>query len=453
MTDADPLLANADVSSSSAKQTTSSGTTGGQSQISETANVTGDSTNSEQSGSVQDSHSLSTATHNGGSERKKSKKRSKRKRVTREEKFNEIVQYIVEHCINEETEEAYSFEFIKHELVNLEFTRVINHKKPTKPQATYIISELMDIMPIREIFDTTPPRPVSYRTWERMGRNAFLFSGKVMIGTDITFFFFTNLLFIITTILYFVYIASELDAVVSVLAVLLIIFCLYYLHRAAWTDPGFIPRGNELAPTDQKEMIRSDGSKFCDTCLIWRPPRAKHCRFCDACVRKFDHHCPWYVLFCFVFVLNFLSERVCVCCCCENAYFLFSRIGTCVGERNYRYFAYFLFGISAYTAYDFVTGVVCLVEYATELADSKTESSTNKKYTWVDEFSTTLYEHLLVTFLTVFAGFVFLSVVSLALYHCHLICVAETTNENVCFVLFCLVTGKRRVFWIVCCFL
>ena len=108
------------------------------------------------------------------------------------------------------------------------------------------------------------------------------------------------------------------------------------------------------------------------------------------------------------------------------------RIGTCVGERNYRYFAYFLFGISAYTLYDFVTGVICLVEFAKAKAHRVNRNSSSADETWVDEFSTTLIEHIMVTFLTVFSGFVFLSVVSLALYHCHLICVAETTNENVC---------------------
>merc|ERR1712190_229675 len=102
--------------------------------------------------------------------------------------------------------------------------------------------------------------------------------------------------------------------------VMVILFCfvVYNLYRAAFTDPGYLPRGNEPVPP-RHQQLKPNGSKFCGTCKIWRPSRAKHCRYCNCCVRKFDHHCPW--------------------------------VGTCVGERNYKYFTMFVYALSLYALY------------------------------------------------------------------------------------------------------
>lgn len=56
----------------------------------------------------------------------------------------------------------------------------------------------------------------------------------------------------------------------------------YYL--AVSTLPGFV--------VDLKKEP-SGGDTKCTKCDIMRPPRAHHCKICQKCVLRFDHHCEY----------------------------------------------------------------------------------------------------------------------------------------------------------------
>ncbi|KOS22207.1 Palmitoyltransferase AKR1 [Escovopsis weberi] len=85
-------------------------------------------------------------------------------------------------------------------------------------------------------------------------------------------------------------------------------------------DPGFVPKMNGIA--EQRAVIdhllkswKFDESNFCTICMIRTPLRSKHCRRCQRCVAKHDHHCPW--------VFN------------------------CVGVNNHRQFFFYLISLTA----------------------------------------------------------------------------------------------------------
>ncbi|RDA85537.1 hypothetical protein CP532_3300 [Ophiocordyceps camponoti-leonardi (nom. inval.)] len=78
------------------------------------------------------------------------------------------------------------------------------------------------------------------------------------------------------------------------------LYCLttFFFVASGRYDPGFVPKLNGIA--EQRAVIdellkewKYDESNFCVTCMIRTPLRSKHCRRCQRCVAKHDHHCPW----------------------------------------------------------------------------------------------------------------------------------------------------------------
>ena len=94
--------------------------------------------------------------------------------------------------------------------------------------------------------------------------------------------------------------------------------------RAVFSDPGIVPLPqskldfSELHTGLQKERSKEEWT-VCARCETYRPPRAHHCRICQRCVRRMDHHCPW--------------------------------INNCVGECNQKYFLQFLVYVGLLSAY------------------------------------------------------------------------------------------------------
>lgn len=98
-------------------------------------------------------------------------------------------------------------------------------------------------------------------------------------------------------------------APVVVFAYLLLLTAVSFA-RACFADPGRVPQGihvvpdpvpeeylaGTVVPVDGRRCVPSASTatiKYCQTCRVFRPPRAHHCSRCGYCVDVYDHHCIW----------------------------------------------------------------------------------------------------------------------------------------------------------------
>jgi hypothetical protein len=128
-----------------------------------------------------------------------------------------------------------------------------------------------------------------YRLWE--GKNKFFCGGRFMMGVHSKHLVMTTILLLGTNALFLFLLVPllhqhylfHISATIGGLNLL-------FLFLTAFTDPGIIPRRPPSKLLENMTAESREKLQYCHTCRIVRPPRAKHCRYCDNCVEVFDHH-------------------------------------------------------------------------------------------------------------------------------------------------------------------
>ncbi|MEJ1281768.1 hypothetical protein NN561_012718 [Cricetulus griseus] len=168
-------------------------------------------------------------------------------------------------------------------------------------------------------------------------------------------------------------------------------------------NPGIINKTNE---SFFLQVYRFDDVMFpensrCFTCGLRKPARSKHCRVCDHCVHRFDHHCIW--------------------------------VNNCIGAWNTRYFLIYLLTLAASAATIAILSAAFLVQLVA-VSDLYQE-------TYIDDFghlqsvdTVFLIQYLFLAFprIIFLLGFVMVLSLLLAGYLCFLLYLAatnQTTNE------------------------
>ncbi|CAN8254345.1 unnamed protein product [Cochlearia groenlandica] len=257
-----------------------------------------------------------------------------------------------------------------------------------------------------------------YQVWP--GKNKFLCGGRLIFGPDASSIYLTTILIIAPSVMFLVKMYLKMAdpltknpiLCIPILAVtwILTLSVVFFLLMTSSRDPGIVPRSFKLPESDgaphsttpSMEWVSGTSSnirlprvkdvtvhghtvkvKFCETCLLYRPPRASHCSICDNCVQRFDHHCPW--------------------------------VGQCIGVRNYRFFFMFISTSTTLCIYVFVFSWLNIFQRHVD------ENISIWKAISKDVLSDIL---IVYCFITVwFVG-------GLTIFHSYLICTNQTTYEN-----------------------
>ncbi|KAK7198679.1 palmitoyl acyltransferase 10 [Novymonas esmeraldas] len=158
------------------------------------------------------------------------------------------------------------------------------------------------------------------------------------------------------------------------------------LRESHWRERVYVDRAGQLHRA-RHEM------KWCYSCNVHRPYRGVHCRYCDRCVSRRDHHCPW--------------------------------TGTCIGAKNYRSYFALVWVLSIMLGAALVGGLQSLAQRIVRHTKSPSVIEDGPSAFTAALVDTYCLELLLILFSFVFG----LLAWSLAVYHTYLVSQNLTSGD------------------------
>ena len=245
----------------------------------------------------------------------------------------------------------------------------------------------------------------NYEYWP--GNNQFFCQGYLMFGpkglNKILLIIPMITIPFILSLLFSVMINNNLTLVITLSIILALIFIntIILLFEVSLSEPGYLLRNeNYFKAITTKLQFKPFVTtvcngvvkkiKFCETCILYRPPKTSHCKYCNNCVSCFDHHCLW--------------------------------VGNCIGKLNYRKFILFILSMNFLNIY-----VLCISFYAIYICIDNLLNKKNGGY-----FVKNNYVNLIISILIFLYSFgmTFL-ILKLFIYHLKIIVMGISTYEHI----------------------
>ena len=84
-------------------------------------------------------------------------------------------------------------------------------------------------------------------------------------------------------------ITEGIPPILGMIYSILVVLALASHAKCSLTDPGTVPK---CAVPMESQRRDSTSHSMCGQCQTFKPPFSHHCRICNRCVSRMDHHCP-----------------------------------------------------------------------------------------------------------------------------------------------------------------